>query len=209
VARAPAEQRHRAALAARHLASTRHGLAAAHGDHLDVLLPLEPGHDAGRLAQLVAHELGAATSVPVTCGGAGPVDVGSAADVLPRAHAEATRCADTLLALDRVGDGADATELGFVGFVLADQQDVGQFVDAQIGALLQYDQRRRTELVATLGAYFRCGQSPARASQCLHIHVNTVTQRLDRISQLLGQGWQEPERALEIQVALRLHRLRT
>jgi DNA-binding PucR family transcriptional regulator len=41
----------------------------------------------------------------------------------------------------------------------------------------------------------------------MHIHVNTVTQRLDRISKLLGDGWQEPERALEIQLALRLHRL--
>jgi DNA-binding PucR family transcriptional regulator len=34
-----------------------------------------------------------------------------------------------------------------------------------------------------------------------------VTQRLDRIAQLLGEDWQEPDRALEIQVALRLHRL--
>jgi DNA-binding PucR family transcriptional regulator len=36
-----------------------------------------------------------------------------------------------------------------------------------------------------------------------------VTQRLDRVGQLLGADWQEPERALEIQLALRLHRLRT
>jgi DNA-binding PucR family transcriptional regulator len=37
------------------------------------------------------------------------------------------------------------------------------------------------------------------------VHVNTVTQRLDRIAQLLGSDWQKPERALEIQLALRLH----
>ena len=39
------------------------------------------------------------------------------------------------------------------------------------------------------------------------MHVNTVTQRLERIGQLLGAGWNEPERALELQVALRLHRV--
>ena len=41
------------------------------------------------------------------------------------------------------------------------------------------------------------------------MHVNTVTQRLERVGQLLGPDWQKPERALEVQLALRLHRLRT
>jgi DNA-binding PucR family transcriptional regulator len=42
----------------------------------------------------------------------------------------------------------------------------------------------------------------------LHVHVNTVTQRLDRIGQLLGADWHDPGRALDLQLALRLHRLR-
>ncbi|MGN6302579.1 MAG: helix-turn-helix domain-containing protein [Angustibacter sp.] len=206
VARCPAELRHRVAPAAAHLASTRHGLAAAHGDHVDVLLPLGDGEQPGGLAALVAHELATACSAPVTCGGAGPV-AGGHLDALPESHAEAARCVDTLLALGRQGEGADAAGLGFVGFVLGGRRDVAQFVRDQLGALVDYDARRRTELVATLAAYFGCGQSPARASQQLHVHVNTVTQRLDRISQLLGAGWNEPERALELQVALRLHRV--
>jgi DNA-binding PucR family transcriptional regulator len=41
----------------------------------------------------------------------------------------------------------------------------------------------------------------------LHVHVNTVVQRLDRIAGLLGADWQQPDRALEIQLALRLHSL--
>jgi hypothetical protein len=35
--------------------------------------------------------------------------------------------------------------------------------------------------------------------------VNTVAQRLERIGRLLGEDWQSPARALEIQLALRLH----
>lgn len=36
---------------------------------------------------------------------------------------------------------------------------------------------------------------------------NTVAQRLEGIGSLLGQGWRDPARALEQQVALRLWRL--
>jgi DNA-binding PucR family transcriptional regulator len=38
------------------------------------------------------------------------------------------------------------------------------------------------------------------------VHVNTVAQRLDRVARLLGRDW-SPARALEVQLALRLHRL--
>jgi DNA-binding PucR family transcriptional regulator len=39
------------------------------------------------------------------------------------------------------------------------------------------------------------------------VHVNTVTQRLERVGRLLGKDWNSPARALEVQLALRLHRL--
>lgn len=39
-----------------------------------------------------------------------------------------------------------------------------------------------------------------------HIHVNTVVRRPDRIARLLGPGWNTLGRAVEIHVALRLHR---
>jgi DNA-binding PucR family transcriptional regulator len=42
----------------------------------------------------------------------------------------------------------------------------------------------------------------------LHVHVNTVAQRLERVASLLGEDWLEPDRALEIQLALRLRSLR-
>lgn len=36
--------------------------------------------------------------------------------------------------------------------------------------------------------------------------MNTVTQRLDRVTRLLGDGWQDGDQALEIRVAIRLFR---
>ena len=73
--------------------------------------------------------------------------------------------------------------------------------------MLEYDAKRGTELVATLQAYFDAGSSPARAAEALRVHVNTVTQRLDRVEPAARQGLATPERALEVQLALRLHRL--
>jgi DNA-binding PucR family transcriptional regulator len=113
------------------------------------------------------------------------------------------------MALGRTGDGASADELGFVGLLIGDRRQVSGFLDSALGPVLSYDTRRGTALVKTLAAYFGNGGSLSRTAEALHIHVNTVTQRLDRVGQLLGADWQEPERALEIQLALRLHRLRT
>jgi DNA-binding PucR family transcriptional regulator len=73
--------------------------------------------------------------------------------------------------------------------------------------VLDYDAKRRTDLIGTLQAYFRAGGSPARAAEALGVHVNTVTQRLERVGRLLGKDWSSPERALEVQLALRLHLL--
>jgi DNA-binding PucR family transcriptional regulator len=40
------------------------------------------------------------------------------------------------------------------------------------------------------------------------VHPNTVSQRLDRVGELLGSSWRDPGRALDLQLALRVHRLR-
>ena len=85
--------------------------------------------------------------------------------------------------------------------------DIDGYVAAHLGPLLDYDARRGSELVKTLRAYFDAGGSPRHAASTLHVHVNTVSQRLERISALLGPDWQRPDSALELQLALRLRRL--
>lgn len=103
--------------------------------------------------------------------------------------------------------GAPAAVLGFLGVLLGGGHDVGAFVTTTLRPLLEYDTRRGTELVRTLRAYFDCGGSLTRAKDGLHVHVNTVVQRLERVEVLLGHDWNHPERALELQLALRLHLL--
>jgi sugar diacid utilization regulator len=192
--------RPRLVAAARRLASDRHGLAGTNGGRVVVLLPHA---DAGAAARGTAAGLQVALGQPITAGAAGPATgvAGVAA-----AFAEAVRCLDALVALDRCGSAASMRDLGFLGLVLGDGRDVHGFVRRTIGPLLDYDARRGTALVQTLWEYFRHGSSPLRTRDVLHVHVNTVTQRLDRIGQLIGADWSTPERAVEIQLALRLHR---
>jgi len=201
VAQTDRERLHRLAFAASHLASQSDGIAGLHQDRAVLLLP---GEEAGAAARRLAKELAVAIGQPVTVGAAGPV---SGPERVPAAHAEAQRCLEALTALGRCGDGTSSRELGFMGVLLGEARGVEWFVNAVLGPVLEYDERRGTGLIQTLETYFANGGNLTRAKDDLHVHVNTVAQRLDRVSQLLGSDWHEAEPALEIQLALRLHRL--
>ncbi|MEV7858633.1 GAF domain-containing protein [Streptomyces hirsutus] len=177
------------------------GLAGTRSGHTVLLAPTS---HPGALAQELAHELTRGLGTPITVGAAGPA---TGPEHLPHTHDEAHRCLQALEALGRTGDGAALTDLGFLGVLLGDRTDITGYVDRVLGPVLTYDAQRGTELARTLTAYFHHGASLARAKDALHVHVNTVVQRLDRVAQLLGPDWNTPGKALEIQVALRLYRL--
>ncbi|MBT2367362.1 GAF domain-containing protein [Streptomyces sp. ISL-10] len=192
--------------AASHLAATRSGLAAARHGGAVLLLPLGPDDTPASLARQTARQLGGTLRESVTVGASSPV-ASPAGDPAPvsGAYEQARRCLDALRLLGRSGQGAAAEDLGFLGLLLADPGDIDGFVRRTIGEVVAYDRRRGTDLVGTLDAYFASGMSPARTKDDLHVHVNTVAQRLERIGRLLGSDWQTPARALEIQLALRLY----
>ncbi|MFJ9243634.1 helix-turn-helix domain-containing protein [Streptomyces sp. NPDC101776] len=203
-----AAARSRLRSAASHLAGTGHGLAAARDGGTVLLLPLDPGDTATDLARRTAGHLGTAVHEAVTVGASAPVaKLVARPDAVAAAYEEGRRCLDTLRLLGRAGDGAAAEDFGFLGLLLAGDRDIGGFVERTIGQVVRYDERRGTDLLLTLDAYFACGMSPARTKDDLDVHVNTVAQRLERVGRLLGEDWQEPGRALEVQLALRLRRL--
>ncbi|MFD9925268.1 helix-turn-helix domain-containing protein [[Kitasatospora] papulosa] len=182
-----------------------HGVSAEHAGTVVLLIDCEGGGTTpGDAARAAATQLGHLVQAPVTVAGTGPA---RGARELAAAYAEAARCLRAMRVLGREGEGACVDELGFLGVVLGNAKDVDGFVTAVLGPLLRYDERRGTQLVRTLRAYFGEGGSLIRAKDELHVHVNTVVQRLDRIQVLLGRDWNEPDRALELQLALRLHLL--
>ncbi|MFJ1608598.1 helix-turn-helix domain-containing protein [Streptomyces sp. NPDC088253] len=203
VARTVGEARGRLADAAARYLFGSGGVSAEHEAAVVLLLPGE-GKGPGEAAREAAAQLGRLIGVPVTVAGTGPA---AGPRAIADAHTEGVRCLQALQVLGRAGQGAGVTELGFLGVLLGDSHDVDGFVIATLGPLLEYDTQRGTQLVRTLRAYFDCGGSLTRAKEELHVHVNTVVQRLDRVQALLGPGWNTPEQALELQLALRLNLL--
>jgi DNA-binding PucR family transcriptional regulator len=96
----------------------------------------------------------------------------------------------------------DETRVLALLFGHASGTEVQGFVAGTVGELLEYDEQHGSELVATLDAYFQAGSSPSRTAALLHVHVNTVYYRLDRIKDLIGSDFTTPRRALDLQVAL-------
>ncbi|MFD7826115.1 helix-turn-helix domain-containing protein [Kitasatospora sp. NPDC059803] len=198
----PVPDRGRLAGAARRYLFGSRGVSAEHGEAVVLLVP-EAG-DPEEAARQAAERLARLAGFPVTVGAGRPA---AGPPALAASYAEGLRCVRALRVLGRAGEGASARALGFLGVLLGDGHDVDGFVGSALGPLLAYDTRRGTELVRTLRAYFDCGGSLTRAKDELHVHVNTVVQRLDRVEALLGPDWNHPERSLELQLALRLQLL--
>ncbi|MCP9966538.1 MULTISPECIES: helix-turn-helix domain-containing protein [Actinomadura] len=201
VAHIRAEKRHSLASVASDLAAARDGLSTVR-DGLAVLVI--PSDDPSLTGRQISRSMTTRLRSPVTVGAAGPVD--DPAD-LPAAYAEALACAQALLRLERTGSAATADDLGYAGLLLGDGASAARFVMRTLGPVIQHDEQRSTVLMETLDTYFATGQSLVASAKRLHIHPNTVTQRLDRVKRLLGKDWNSPDHTLEVQLALRLHRL--
>jgi len=196
-------ERHRAAQLAARLAGELKGLAGEQDGRVVLVGPADDPVATGRQLADRVRAAGGQATVGVAASTGGPA-------ALAAAYPEARRCLDALLTLGRAGDVSDPAGLGLARLLLGQNgpDELVAFIDGQIGPVLAYDARRGTELVATLEAWFAAGARPAETAKRLHVHPNTVAQRLDRVGRLLGPDWRDPGRGLDIQLALRLYRLR-
>ncbi len=194
---------HRAARLGAALAEERGGLSAAHEGGVVVVAPEVDPLDLGQALRARLATDGARVTVGVAAAPTGAPGV-------PAGYVEARRCADTLLALDRAGEVSDPAHLGLARLLLGTSGpgELEDFVTAVLGPVKDYDRERGSALVETLAAWFDAGGSLRATAETLHVHPNTVGQRLDRVGSLLGDDWRAPARGLDLQLALRLHRLR-
>jgi GAF domain-containing protein len=175
------------------------------GEHAGSVVALLPGSDPKEATVRIGDRLAQVGSPKVTIGAAGPV-VGLRG--LAQAHRDAARCERILLALDRTGASATPKDLGIYGLLFsgAPRHEIEAFLEDRLGPLLRYDAEHATDLLSTLSAYFDAGGNIATAARALYLHTNTMRQRLARIRELLAGGWSE-ENQLELQVAVRIHRI--
>lgn len=97
----------------------------------------------------------------------------------------------------------------YLGLLPTDRGAANHFVEELLGPVLGWDRRRKTDLVSTLASYFGTGESASATARALHVHKNTVQQRLERIQELTTGDWTDPEFRFRLHAAVRLYLLRT
>jgi DNA-binding PucR family transcriptional regulator len=172
-------------------------LLVARGGAVVVLSDADPSWD--RFRSAVLTELG---------GGRCRVGVGGWCDQ-PRDFPRSYREAQLALKMQRSARGADRAtcyeDLG-VFRILCEVEDpaaIERFVSQWLGTLLQYDERKRSELVDTLCRYLECGGSYDATAAALSVHRSTLKYRLQRIREISGHDLTDPGTNFNLQLATR------
>ena len=76
----------------------------------------------------------------------------------------------------------------------------------QVVPLLDYDEKKRSELVLSLSEYLECGGNYDLTAKTLSVSRSTVKYRLQRIRTLLGKNLLEPDTHFNLQLATRAWR---
>jgi DNA-binding PucR family transcriptional regulator len=170
------------------------------GEHTVALLPADAYADPEIVPEKLLAELGGGWRFGI--GGPEPSIEG-----IRRAYLEAREALEIGLALGLPDSFFRFDDLLLYHFLRSEPALVDRFVDLMLGPLVEYDDRRKGELVKTLGAYFNADGSVKAAGEALFAHPHTVTYRLKQVEKLTGWSLRDPEDKLRLQLALRAHRL--
>jgi sugar diacid utilization regulator len=193
------------------LLRVRAGIAALAGDRGDG----PPGllmQSAGNVVAIVASEPSGADRVPegllASVGRRTRIGVGglcrSPAD-FPRSYREAQLALRLAPFGGARGDLARYDDLGVYQLLseVADPASVAAFTRRWLGPLLEYDERRGSDLVSTLSCYLECGGNYDVTATTLALGRSTVRYRLGRIRQLTGHDLADPDTRFQLQLATR------
>ena len=143
------------------------------------------------------------------CFSIGMGNLATSAVELARAHEEARQA----LRLSRRAGGAGQItsyrSLGALRLLLEvrDPDVLRRFVDETLGPILAYAQRHRTPLLTTLEALVAQGWNQRAAARQLHVHINTLAYRVQRIEDLLSASLDDAETRVVLSVALQARQL--
>jgi sugar diacid utilization regulator len=170
------------------------------GDFTIALLPSEPGGE-----ELIAPEkLVAELGVGWRFGMGGPEP---GLEGIRRAYLEAREALEIGLAVGREESVFRFDDLLLYHFLRSEPALIDRFIVQTLGPLIDYDVRRRGDLVRTIEEYFEADTSVKLAGQRLFAHPHTVSYRLKQVERLTGWSLRDPEDKLRLQLALRAYRL--
>ena len=164
------------------------------------LLPSDPHQDITILPEKIVAEMGGEW-----CFGVGGPELGL--EGIRRAYLEAKEALEIGLALDLDSRVFRFDDLLLYHFLRTNAALVDRFVSQMLGPLIEYDERRKGELIKTLESYFAADGSVKMAGEMLFAHPHTVTYRLKQIEKLTGWSLRDAEDKLRLQLALRALRV--
>ena len=91
---------------------------------------------------------------------------------------------------------------------LLDDDALARFSEGVLGALRAYDRRRDSGLETTLRAFLELDGSYAETAERLHVHVNTLRQRLAKLTELTGRDPRRTHDRVDLVLALEADALR-
>ncbi len=173
------------------------------GRHAGLVVLLTDGRpDPQALHRAMSDVLGETASV---------VGIGSRCltpDDFPQSFVEARRAMGIRLRSVSPQGASAFDELGFYRLIDAAHGggEVESFVREWLGALLDYDSRKNSDLVMTLSDYLECGGSYDESAAALHIHRSTLRYRLARIAELTGHDLRSVDTRFNLHAATRAWR---
>jgi DNA-binding PucR family transcriptional regulator len=170
------------------------------GEHTIALIPIDGSVDVATMPEKLVAELDGEWWFGL--GGPEPGLEG-----VRRAYLEAREAVEVGLALEIDGPIFRFDELLMYHFLRVEPVFLERFVGHTLGPLIEYDERRKGELIRTLETYFESDGSVKVTGQRLFAHPHTVSYRLKQIEKLTGWSLRDAEEKLRLQLALRAHRL--
>ncbi|MCR2045461.1 PucR family transcriptional regulator [Anaerosalibacter massiliensis] len=96
-------------------------------------------------------------------------------------------------------------ELGIFEILCQDflNDELEDFYNSTLKLLVDYDEKRSTELVKTLEAYFRHSGNLRKIPDALYTHYNTILYRINRIKDITGMDLDDENNRLDLEIALK------
>lgn len=121
-------------------------------------------------------------------------------------YREATQCLAVLKRLGKTRQVLSFDQLGLLRllFRVEDKAELSAFTQQTLGPLLEYDRRHGTNLVQTVHAYLDNNGNLQATAKNLHVHVNTLIYRLQRIAEICQIDPDDAETRLDLHIALKI-----
>lgn len=89
-------------------------------------------------------------------------------------------------------------------FSIEDNHQFTKFINQQLGSLIEYDQINNSNLCNTLEVYLQNSKNIGLTSDALFIHRNTLRYRLDKISALLNEDFENLDNVMNYIIAFKI-----